>query len=399
MLPKRAKSLTIAFVLASSAAACAIVPKDGPEGVAIVSGATATATDTNVKVDYALVDLTPAAVEASKAYSSAFMRRFSDFRGRGGGGDVSIGIGDIVSVTIFESESGGLFIPKDAASRPGNDIQIPNQQVDTSGDIVIPYVNGPIHVAGRSTRDVANEITSKLSARAIEPQTVVSVVEHRGNDVSVLGEVMTAARFSLDPGGIRLSGAIARAGGPKNPAYETLVTVKRGNRVQTAELTAILKDPSQDIGIMPGDVISLSHEPKVFMVLGATPSPGAIGGVNNRRFSFDNESMTLAEGISKAGGLDSTRASPGDFYLLRFEKPAMLKALGVDVSRFGAKLVPTVYKVDLSAADGFFLASRFDMRDQDVIFVAEAALVDIGKVLTIAEGASATSYNFSQGAK
>ena len=61
--------------------------------------------------------------------------------------------------------------------------------------------------------------------------------------------------------------------------------------------------------------------------------------------------------------------------------------------------MPTVYKVDLSAADGFFLASRFDMRDQDVIFVAEAALVDIGKVLTIAEGVSATSYNFAQGSK
>ena len=85
------------------------------------------------------------------------MRRFSDFRGKGGGGDVSIGVGDIVSVTIFESESGGLFIPKDAASRPGNDIQIPNQQVDTSGDIVIPYVKEPIHVAGRTTRDVASE--------------------------------------------------------------------------------------------------------------------------------------------------------------------------------------------------------------------------------------------------
>jgi hypothetical protein len=35
-----------------------------------------------------------------------------------------------------------------------------------------------------------------------------------------------------------------------------------------------------------------------------TPSPGSIGGTNDRRFTFEDEEMTLAEALAKAGGLD-----------------------------------------------------------------------------------------------
>ena len=52
------------------------------------------------------------------------------------------------------------------------------------------------------------------------------MLEHRSNDITVLGDVAASTRFALDPGGIRLTEAIARAGGPKNPSYEERVDVK-----------------------------------------------------------------------------------------------------------------------------------------------------------------------------
>ena len=52
---------------------------------------------------------------------------------------IKFGIGDTVSVTIFEAAAGGLFIPSEAGVRPGNFVQIPNQNVDIRGNISVPY--------------------------------------------------------------------------------------------------------------------------------------------------------------------------------------------------------------------------------------------------------------------
>jgi hypothetical protein len=39
----------------------------------------------------------------------------------------------MVGVSIFDSSSGGLFIPPEASVRPGNFIALPNQPVNTKG--------------------------------------------------------------------------------------------------------------------------------------------------------------------------------------------------------------------------------------------------------------------------
>ena len=68
-----------------------------------------------------------------------------------------LGIGDVVSVTIFEAEPGGLFIPLEASARPGNFITLPNQTVDSNGNITVPYA-GMIRAAGRTTSEVQEAI-------------------------------------------------------------------------------------------------------------------------------------------------------------------------------------------------------------------------------------------------
>src|SRR5262249_29551870 len=69
---------------------------------------------------------------------------------------ITLGIGDIVSVTIFEPP-GGLFVPSDAGARPGNFVTLPNQIVDSDGNITVPYA-GTIPAAGRTPSEVQQAI-------------------------------------------------------------------------------------------------------------------------------------------------------------------------------------------------------------------------------------------------
>ena len=85
-------------------------------------------------------------------------------------------------------------------------------------------------------------------------------------------------------------------------------------------------------------------------------------GSNNRRFVFEEENLTLADGIAKAGGLIDERADASAVFLYRLTPREMLARAGVDVSRYREALVPTIFRVDLTQAEGFFIADNFFLR-------------------------------------
>ena len=134
---------------------------------------------------YALIKLTPYVVDVLAQNTPRLSVLFTDRRAAQ---TIRFGIGDIVGVTIFEAAAGGLFIPAEAGVRPGNFVQIPNQAVDSRGNISVPYTSG-VRAAGRTAVEVQEAIVNALKSRAIEPQVVVSLVEQRTSLVSVLGEV------------------------------------------------------------------------------------------------------------------------------------------------------------------------------------------------------------------
>jgi polysaccharide export outer membrane protein len=299
---------------------------------------------------------------------------------------VLVGVGDVLSVSVFESGSGGLFIPADVGPRGGNFVQIPSEQVEQGGTIEVPYA-GTIHAAGRRLSDVQADIESRLAGRALEPKVVVSVVERHANDVSVLGEVNLATRFSMDASGERVLGAIARAEGPKYPSFETLVTVQRGRRAETALLSEIAKDPEQNIRLMPGDVVYVAHEPRYFLGIGATGQTNTLAQLN-RRFPFGDYNITLADGLALAGGLEDDRAAPKGIFLYRRESRAVLEQLGLNVPPGIPDPIPTIYTVNFLDPGGFFLASNFWMRNHDTIFVSNAPIADLSKILNFLETAA-----------
>ena len=102
-----------------------------------------------------------APAEASaRTQCEASASKFSRRRPR----DITLGIGDVVSVTIFEAEAGGLFLPSEAGARPGNFVTLPDQIVDSNGDITVPYA-GTIRAAGRTPLEVQQAIIEALTRR------------------------------------------------------------------------------------------------------------------------------------------------------------------------------------------------------------------------------------------
>ncbi|SFL77402.1 polysaccharide export outer membrane protein [Bradyrhizobium sp. NFR13] len=355
-----------------------VLPSSGPPSARVFKESVDTVGNPNSTVGYVVVNLRPEVVTHLNSEDGG--RLFSNMRGRAKT-SVALGIGDVVSITIYEAQRGGLFTSTEGNAAPGNAVELPRQQVDLAGNITVPYA-GAIKAAGRSPQDVQLEIKSKLSGRAIDPQVLVSVADRISNSISVLGEVNTPARIPIEPGGIQLLPALARAGGTKAPAFESLISIQREGKIDSALLVAVNERPDNNIQLRPGDVVTVTRRPRYFLAFGATGQTTTLGPLD-RRFPFDSYRMSLGDALAKAGGLQDDRAQAAAVFLYRFESRQALERMGVDVSLHPGPLVPTVYRADLEDPSGYFLISDFIMRDRDMIYVSNAPSVDFLKFITL----------------
>ncbi|MGJ4996985.1 polysaccharide biosynthesis/export family protein [Bradyrhizobium sp. HKCCYLS3077] len=299
---------------------------------------------------------------------------------------IRFGIGDIVSVTIFEATAGGLYIPLEAGVRPGNFVTIPDQAVDNDGNISIPYA-GVIRAAGRTNVQIQEDILSRIKRRAIDPQVVVTSSQQRSSLVSVFGEVRTPVRFPMPAAGAqdRLTDAITRAGGISGPGWETWVVLERGGKRATVPFGNLVYYPSNNIFVQPGDRIYLYREPTKFLAFGATGAQG--------EFPFDAWRINLAQAVGKAGGLLDVQADPGSIFLYRRETREVAERLGVNCSNADGDQVPIVFRVSFQDPAGYFLATKLQMRPFDLLYVANAPQVDVTKVLSFINSVAVTAEN------
>jgi polysaccharide export outer membrane protein len=356
--------------LAFFLAACGITPGSGPQSIEVPN-----AVDS---LPYAYVKLTREASEVLARYTPRISTTFTDRRPPR---DFQFGVGDIVSVTIFEAAAGGLFIPAEASVRPGNFITLPNQAVDNNGNISVPYA-GNILAKGRTPVEVQQAIVDSLKNRAIEPQAVVSLVDQRTSLVTVVGEVNRPAVLPAVAAGERILDSITRAGGPRSAGYDSVVMLERGGRRATAPFGALVYRPSNNIYAHPGDTIYVYTEPQTFLALGAAGTQG--------QFKFDAWRITLAEAMAKAAGLRDEQADPGYVFLYRGETREIAERLGVDCSKFSGPIIPIIYNINLREPAGFFLAANFEMRNKDVIYTANAPSVEVTKFLNFLRTIMAT---------
>jgi len=366
-----------AILVAALLPACSLLPGTGPKSDAVKSNATAEVRS-DAALPYALVDISADTIGfLSQPNLVSFKGYFPDKRPKP---SQVIGVGDVLNVSIFEAAPGGLFTPAQAAgARPGNFVDLPAQAVDQKGNIDIPYA-GEIPAAARTLPEIQQAIVARLRNRAIEPQVVVKLAEQHSSVVSVLGDVNTPGVIALNSVGERMLAMIARAGGPKFEAVESWVTLQRDGKRVKVLLSRVVHDPSENIFIRPNDVIFLTREAPTFTALGAL-NQNVFG--FNSEIAFDVETLTLAQAMGKSGGLNDLQSDPSELYVYRYEDRHFLEKLGVDTARFLTDSIPTIYRLNLRDPGGLLLASGFQMRTKDVMYVANSKVTDYYKLLLL----------------
>jgi len=376
-----------AIVVAALLPACSVLPGTGPTSDAVQGNATAGLRSTTA-LPYALVDVSADTIGfLSQPNLITFQGEFPDKRPKP---QQVAGVGDVLNISIFEAAPGGLFTPAQAAgARPGNFVDLPPQAVDQKGSIYVPYA-GEIPAAARTLPEIQQAIVARLRNRAIEPQVVVSLNQQHSSVVSVLGDVNTPGVLALNSVGERLLALIARAGGPKFEAIESYVTLQRDGKRVRVLLSRVVHDPNENIFIRPNDVIFLTHESPTFTALGAL-NQNVFG--FNSEIAFDVETLTLAQAIGKSGGLNDQQSDPAEVFIYRYEDRRFLEKFGIDTKRFVYDRVPTIYHVNLRDPSGMLLASGFQMRTKDVMYVANAKVVDYYKLLGLINNTANTVSN------
>jgi polysaccharide biosynthesis/export protein len=411
MSSSASRSLLGVLSLATALAGCAALPAAGPTSDAVVAGAEV-ATDQGAFARYELVDVDPALIEALRGRpQDSLLASFGDNRRAP---EPVIGVGDVVSVTIWEAGSGGLFsgpLIADRFSAGSRSAFIPEQVVGRDGSITVPYA-GRVKVLGMRTQDVQGLIEKELAGKAIEPQVIVAITSPVSNSVTVIGEAVagggaaaaaagrsqlaaaaglgTPGRIPLTTKGDRLLDVIATAGGMTAAVHETFVRLSRGGTTVTVPMTTVVSNPRENIFLRAGDIVTMVRDPQTFVATGATGS--------NFEIPFSAEGITLAQALAKSRGLSDLQADPAGVFIFRFEPDVVVRRVRPGSPLLGNRIVPVVYRINMRDPNSLFLAQGFKMRNRDVLYVSNAPFVELQKALgvvgqfTTPAASAATTY-------
>lgn len=369
-------TLTVTAVLS----ACSTLPRDGPSGRAVERLAAAEGSlgsYTIVELDYA----TSESIKAQPTRDGSLVAGNSDAPGG------LIGTGDLLTIAIFEP-SGALFgggaVNSSGSIRPGNQ-SLPGLVVDERGAVNVPYA-GSVSVAGLTPGEASSAIRRALLGKVGNPQVVVSIGENAFNAVNVIGEIKSPGRVPLSSNSSRILDVIASRGGASRPPEDIVVSIQRGGQTFTAPLTAVTTDFSENIRLARGDQVNLIYRPRRFSTFGAL---GAVAQVD-----MAAGIQTLAGALSRVGGLDTNTANARSVLVFRFERPEVAQALGLSQAPT-VRGVPVVYKLNLAEADGFFLASNFEILPEDIVYVPRSGSAELGKFFTLIQTITRVVYDVS----
>jgi polysaccharide export outer membrane protein len=361
--------------------ACGFIPNDGPTA-RVISRAAAHSPDHQLVT----ITLNMASVQAIKDAPPAPPPRLT-LADSMEANDL-IRAGDTLAVAVFEPTGAALFqmtgAPGSMTPVSTSEQTFPPLTVDSEGRIDLPYA-GPTEVAGKTTEQAGRLLKAALSSHIASPQVIVSLVSSKANTVSVLGEVRNVGRFPLGANSDRLLDLIAAAGGPTKPYQDIDIQIVRGDQTATIPMSEIMRRPDENIRLAPKDQVRLLPNERKFNVFGAlnrvTQTP------------IVDDQITLATALSREGGLDTLSANNSTVYVFRFERPAVIKSLGL-TGLETSRGVPTLYRLDMRRdAMAFLVADSFRIQNGDMIYVPRADLVTLNKFMQAVNALAQANYS------
>ncbi|KUG29008.1 capsular polysaccharide biosynthesis/export periplasmic protein wcbc [hydrocarbon metagenome] len=317
---------------------------------------------------------------------------FSSVFGGSALGNYSVGPGDVLEVTVWESPPGTLFNNPGSglatSQSPMAPMNFPQQQVNSDGTISIPFA-GYITVRGLTLRQIEEEIYNRLQGKANDPQVMVRLARNTTSTVTVVGEVVNSTIVPLTPKRERVLDILATAGGSKQPVNKVMIQLTRADKVHAIPLKAIITDNRENIVMEPGDILTALYQPNSFIALGATGK--------NSEVEFEATGITLIQALGRVSGVQDSRADAQGVFIFRFEPVDSLKWPTPPPLVTPENTVPVVYKINLRDPATFFAAQSFPIKDKDVLYVSNAPAADTMKFLDIITSVlspSATSLNY-----
>lgn len=193
-----------------------------------------------------------------------------------------LSMGDTIRITVFQSPDLSL-----------------ETRITESGSISYPLL-GSVSLVGMSVSQGEKRIADGLRDGNFvkQPQVTINVVQVRGNQVSVLGQVGRPGRYPLESGDVRLTDIIATAGGISSTGSDTVVVVgtREGKQFrQEVDMPSLYgaSRSARDLQLQNGDSIWIERAPMVY-VYGEVQRPGAV------RLE---RGMTLMQLLAAGGGL------------------------------------------------------------------------------------------------
>ncbi len=295
----------------------------------------------------------------------------ASFESAGMVGSDDIRPGDTLALTIWENVDDGLLTQTGT-----NATALTQVQVDGQGYIFVPYA-GRLKAAGNTPEGLRNIITAKLAPQTPDPQVSVARVAGDGATVSVLGGVGAPGVYPIDRPTRKLSAMVSKAGGATIPTEIAQIKVTRGGKSGKIWLTDLYANPKKDIALRGGDVVLVEQDTRAFTAM------GAMGHQN--RVNFETQSLSAVEALAQVGGLQTGFADPKGVFVLRNERPEVIRTL---LGRSVPEDQRVVYVLDLTAPSGIFNARDFIIRDGDTVYVTEAPYVQWQKTLSVLTGAA-----------
>lgn len=201
-----------------------------------------------------------------------------------------LALGDNIRITVFQSPDLSL-----------------EARITEAGVISYPLL-GSVNLAGLTVAEAEQRIANGLRTGNFvkQPQVSITVVQARGNQVSVLGQVGRPGRYALETGEVRMTDMLATAGGVAQGGSDIIVVVGSRNgqpyRIEI-DLPSVFAPNrrSADVLLQNADVIWVERSPTIYMY-GEVQKPGAMRLERN---------MTVMQALASAGGLTQRGTARG----------------------------------------------------------------------------------------
>jgi polysaccharide export outer membrane protein len=201
-----------------------------------------------------------------------------------------LGAGDIVKINVYQSPDLTL-----------------ETRIGEAGTVSYPLL-GTLKLGGLTVPQAEKQVADGLLRGNFlkQPQVSILVVQVRGNQASVLGQVNRPGRFPIEVADMRISDLLALAGGIASTGADTvtLVGTRSGQPFRKQfDVPGLFRSEQRtdDMLIQNGDVVYVERAPMVY-IYGEVQRPGAM------RLE---PGMTVMQALATGGGLTQRGTEKG----------------------------------------------------------------------------------------